>query len=50
MASTPGSYEEACATHSWDVPDRYNIAYDVCDKHARDKLAMIHEDFRGTVR
>ena len=50
MASTPGSYEEACATHSWDVPDRYNIAYDVCDKHARDKFAMIHEDFRGTVR
>ena len=50
MASKPGSYEEACATHSWDVPDRYNIAYDVCDKHARDKLAMIHEDFRGTVR
>jgi acetyl-CoA synthetase len=50
MASTTGSYEEACATHSWNVPDRYNIAYDVCDKHARDKLAMIHEDFRGTVR
>src|SRR3954453_7639039 len=44
------SYEEAVAQHSWDVPDRYNIAADVCDKHPPDKLAMIHEDFRGTVR
>ena len=44
------SYEEACAGHSWEVPERYNIAADVCDKHPRDKLAMIHEDFRGNVR
>ena len=27
------SYEQACAEHRWDVPDRYNIAADVCDKH-----------------
>ena len=45
MASKPGSYEEACAAHSWDVPERYNIAADVCDKHPRDKLAMVWEDF-----
>jgi acetyl-CoA synthetase len=44
------SYEEACAAHSWRVPDRYNIAADVCDKHPRDKLAMVHEHFDGTVR
>jgi acetyl-CoA synthetase len=44
------SYEQACAEHSWTVPERYNIAADVCDKHPRDKLAMIHEDFSGTVR
>jgi acetyl-CoA synthetase len=44
------SYEEACAQHRWAVPERYNIAADVCDKHPRDKLAMIHEDFRGNVR
>ena len=44
------SYEEACAEHRWEVPDRYNIAADVCDKHPGDKLAMIHEDFRGNVR
>jgi acetyl-CoA synthetase len=46
----PSSYEEACAGHSWNVPERYNIATDVCDKHPRDKLAMIHEDFEGNVR
>src|SRR5581483_2300361 len=44
------SYEEACAQHRWEVPDRYNIAADVCDRHPREKLAMIHEDFGGTVR
>ena len=44
------TYEEACAAHSWQVPERYNIAADVCDKHPRDKLAMIHEDPDGTVR
>ena len=44
------SYEEACAQHSWDVPERYNIAADVCDKHPADKLAMVHERFDGEVR
>src|ERR687894_96219 len=44
------SYEEACAQHAWEVPERYNIAADVCDKHPPDKLAMIHEHFGGTVR
>ena len=27
------SYEQACAEHRWQVPERYNIAADVCDKH-----------------
>src|ERR1044072_4616373 len=50
-ASTrPSSYEEAVAQHAWDVPERYNIAEDVCFKHPADKLAMIHEDFEGNVR
>src|SRR3954447_8414554 len=44
------SYEEAVAQHEWRVPERYNIAQDVCDKHPADKLAMIHEDFEGNVR
>ncbi len=45
-----GTYEEAVAAHEWRVPARYNIAVDCCDKHPADKLAMIHEDFEGTVR
>jgi acetyl-CoA synthetase len=44
------SYDEVVAAHEWHVPERYNIAHDVCDKHPADKLAMIHEDFAGTVR
>lgn len=45
-----GRYEEVCAEHEWRVPDRYNIAADVCDKHPRDKLAMIHERYDGDRR
>src|SRR3954463_14960951 len=45
-----GRYEENCAAHEWDVPERYNIAADCCDKHPRDKLAMIHEHYDGTRR
>src|SRR3954453_507659 len=45
-----GSYEEAVAQHEWRVPERYNIAHDVCDKHPAAKLAMVHEDFEGNVR
>src|SRR5437588_11724436 len=48
--ATPESYEQAVQAHRWEVPARYNIAADVCDRHPRDKLAMIHEDFRGNVR
>jgi acetyl-CoA synthetase len=48
--ATFSSYEEAVAQHRWEVPERYNIAADVCDKHARDKPAMIHEDSAGNVR
>src|SRR6478736_1767372 len=44
------TYEEAVAGHAWNVPEHYNIAADVCDKHPRDKLAMVHEHFDGTVR
>src|ERR1700745_722077 len=44
------TYEEAVAAHEWHVPEQYNIAADVCDKHPRDKLAMVHEHFDGTVR
>jgi acetyl-CoA synthetase len=48
MAST--TYEQICASHRWDVPARYNIAADVCDKHPRDKPAMIWESYDGSSR
>ena len=44
------SYEQAREQHGWNVPERYNIAVDVCDRHPREKLAMIHEDFGGRIR
>ncbi|HKP21907.1 MAG TPA: acyl-CoA synthetase, partial [Thermoleophilaceae bacterium] len=45
-----GDYAEMCAAHSWDVPERYNIALDVCDKHEPDRLAMVWEDWQGNER
>jgi acetyl-CoA synthetase len=45
-----GTYEEMCAAHRWEVPERYNIAADVCDKHPPDRLAMVWEDWRGNER
>src|SRR4051795_5527049 len=48
--STASSYEEAVEAHEWNVPERYNIAVDVCDKHDAGKLAMVHEDPDGNVR
>jgi acetyl-CoA synthetase len=44
------SYEEACAQHRWEVPERYNIAQDVCDKHPRSRMAMVWERFDGARR
>src|SRR3954464_6492190 len=44
------SYDEVREKHRWEVPERYNIARDVCFKHPPDKLAMIHEDPAGAVR
>ena len=44
------TYEEAVAAHRWEVPERYNIAADVCEKHPRDKLAMVWERFDGARR
>src|SRR5688572_4306655 len=45
-----GRYEDVCAAHEWRVPDPYNLAADVCDKHPREKLAMVHERFDGARR
>ncbi|HEY5333493.1 MAG TPA: AMP-binding protein, partial [Solirubrobacterales bacterium] len=44
------AYDDACREHRWEVPELFNIAAEVCDKHPREKLAMIHEHFAGAVR
>src|SRR6476469_2705956 len=50
MMSVLMTYEEMCAAHRWDVPRQYNIAADVCDKHPREKPAMVWESFDGAIR
>src|SRR5579863_10738026 len=50
MSESGDPYELACAEHRWEVPVHYNIALDICDRHPREKLAMIHEHFSGAVR
>ncbi len=46
----PSSYDEALAQHRWEVPERYNIAHDVCDKHDPERLAMVWESHTGEQR
>ena len=45
------TYEELCARFRWDIPANFNIAVDICDRHAGDptRLAMIYEDEDGRV-
>jgi acetyl-CoA synthetase len=50
MIAEADRYEQVCAGHRWEVPERYNIAADVCDRQRADALAMVHEHFDGTVR
>ena len=50
MTTTIESYEQACAEHQWQVPQRYNIAADVCDKHPPHKPAMVWERHDGATR
>ena len=46
------AYEQLYASFRWNIPARYNIAADVCDKHADDpdKIALIVEDNDGEVQ
>jgi acetyl-CoA synthetase len=44
------TYDDVCASHRWSVPAQYNIAADICDRHPRDKPAMIWESFDGSRR
>jgi acyl-CoA synthetase (AMP-forming)/AMP-acid ligase II len=48
--SAASTYDQLRAEHEWRVPERYNIAQDVCDKHPRDKPAMVWERYDGARR
>ena len=43
------TYEQLYASFRWNIPARYNIAADVCDRHAADpsKVALIGEAADG---
>jgi acetyl-CoA synthetase len=45
------TYEQLYASFRWDIPARYNIAADVCDRHAADpaKIALVGEGPDGKV-
>ncbi|HEX4188758.1 MAG TPA: AMP-binding protein [Solirubrobacteraceae bacterium] len=50
MASSNDHYEELLREHRWEVPERYNIAADVCERHSPDAPAMVHERHDGALR
>jgi acetyl-CoA synthetase len=43
------TYEEVSAALKWEIPRSYNMAYDVCDRHALEpgRTALIYFDERG---
>ena len=40
------SYEAVYSNFKWNIPENYNIAYDVCDRWAedQDRIALVYED------
>jgi acetyl-CoA synthetase len=52
LVTQAASYAEVYNTFRWALPERYNIAWDVCDRHAGlpDKLALIHQQPDGAIR
>ena len=49
LVQPAATYPEVYDTFRWNLPERYNIAWDVCDRHAADpaKIAMIHHVAEG---
>jgi len=45
------TYEQLYASFRWEIPARYNIASDVCDRHTADpdKIALVGEGLDGKV-
>ncbi len=49
MLPSGNTYEEVYNKLRWDIPERYNIARMVCDRHDGSKLALIFDDDKGNV-
>ena len=52
MLIKPGSsYEDVYGAFRWRIPERYNMAQDVCDRHALHdgRIALIHDRGNGEV-
>ncbi len=51
MLKKTGNWEEIIASFRWRVPEHFNIAEAICDRHAGDprKIALLHETEDGTV-
>ena len=51
MLPAADRYDDLLSRFAWDVPARYNIGVDVCDKWAdgSGRLALIHETAQGDV-
>ena len=43
MLTRHDDYAELARSFVWDVPDRYNIGVDVCDRHAGDPARVARE-------
>jgi acetyl-CoA synthetase len=45
------TYDQLYASFRWDIPARYNIASDICDRHAADpgKIALVGEGADGKI-
>ena len=54
MLKPSRNYEEACRTFRWRIPDRYNLAFDLCDRHTiggadGHRTALVVDDGQGQV-
>ena len=53
LITRAASYQAIYDAFSWSLPTVYNVAHDVCDRHARsrpDALALVHERPNGEVQ
>ncbi len=54
MLKPSRTYEEACRTFRWRIPDRYNLAFDLCDRQTMGgadghRTALVVDDGNGQV-